>query len=171
VGDAAPPINQAAIDEGRSFIYSRSVAGTRLRQGEIIGKLPQSRITVESLRLVARWNPESAEPRPELVVDFAEHDLVIIITQDCDLEQDYDARQTGSGKLADILFCDVHLADPFKQQLGKNMKEWKVIAENQSPRYHFLSRVDAAQDALGQAVASFSNGFQTSLFSPCRGSI
>jgi len=149
------------VDRFQGRIYAPSVANSRLHQGEILENLLQSRITAESIRLVTAWTEESGEPKPGLVVDFAQHPLVIVLSQDCDLEQDYNARRGGgSGKLLDILFCDVYHADSLKSQLGKSLKEWKVIAENQSPRYQFLGMISTDEDAAGTGLPSLALDFK-----------
>jgi hypothetical protein len=160
VGDVRPLASGAQGVGGRPRIYARSADG-RLRQGEILGNLQQSKITLESLRLFASSDIRSSAATAEIVVNFTDHPLVIVLTQDCDLDLDYSDRQSaGAGKLYDILVCDVYRADPFKQKLGKNMKEWKVIAENQSPRYQFLSNVTPDDDATGKGLPNLTMDFK-----------
>ncbi|MBK8028934.1 MAG: hypothetical protein IPK17_05385 [Chloroflexi bacterium] len=82
----------------------------------------------------------------------------IIVTQDCDLEQDYDARFNSTAgkhrKLPNILFCEVEIADDV--QAEKNSKEvieekrvrsekldsgiWEAIPQNKDERFQFFAR-------------------------------
>ena len=148
-------------EQKHSSIYVPSVADGRLRQGEILGNLPQSTLTIASLRKLISWESGSGEPKPEVTLDFANHPIVIVLSQDCDLEQDADSRKTsGKGTLSDILFCDVHDAKSLKAKLGKSLREWKVVAENQSPRFQFLTNVKSAEDLQGNGLPSLAIDFK-----------
>jgi hypothetical protein len=142
-------------------IYVPAVAGDRIRQGEILENLPQSKLTLESLRQVVGWTSASSQPKPGLTVNFAEHPLVIVVAPDCDLEQDGDSREkSGKGTLSDFLLCDVYYASSLKAKHGKSLKEWKVVAENQSPRFQFLTSVKPEEDARGKGLPSLAIDFK-----------
>lgn len=99
--------------------------------------------------------------------------LSVIVTQDCDLEQDYKARFPTSGTdtnpdklLFGILLCGVHeeatlkagMHRPNAQKFGS--KEWRPVEQNQSPRYQYFGWVPP----LGkQLVADFKDSFMV----PC----
>lgn len=78
--------------------------------------------------------------------------FLIILTQDCDLERDFINRNTP-GKTQDkylqsILVCPAYYAEKLrdgdhlkklKQKMEyQNSAKWKLIKQNDNPRYHFL---------------------------------
>ena len=77
---------------------------------------------------------------------------IVVLTQDCDLEQDYNNRNSNSEKqdkyLHSILACPAYLAEQLKEgthldALGVKMErqpreKWHDIQQNLNPRYHFL---------------------------------
>jgi len=79
------------------------------------------------------------------------HPYAIIITQDCDLAQDFHSRQSPSAinrTIPNILFCEVTTATDLFGKLGGKQKEWEreKIDKNKNERYHFLQRIDANAD-------------------------
>ena len=93
----------------------------------------------------------------ELVVSRIVFPLVIVLTQDCELTQDYGVRwsRTRKAKHHDKMLMSVlvspiynaehviageHLSD-LKQtmrSIDRKSTEWKNIVNNQTPRYHYL---------------------------------
>jgi len=80
----------------------------------------------------------------------------VVLTQDCDLESDYNCRgglnQENSSNdkfLQSILVCPAYLAEQFRtgahlEALGLKMntwtsEQWKSIKQNQNQRFHFLN--------------------------------
>lgn len=121
--------------------YAPSTAGA-LRQGEILTNLIQFRLNIESLRL--------GKPK----VDPITHPFAIIITQDCDCEQDYKPRKDGivsPATIPSILFCEVVEAeslrnrDKGKPKIDINSEVWKQVRINKNERYHFLEAIPATQ--------------------------
>lgn len=98
----------------------------------------------------------------------------IVVTQDCDLEQDYAARYrrtAGAHRLlTNILFCEVEEADIIRygnedKYSDKNIPEdkkarsktittdpWKIIRQNKDERFHYLSKVEVHEDALNKGI-------------------
>ena len=84
---------------------------------------------------------------------------IVVLSQDCDLEQDYKDRDSKNDKqdkhLDDILAIPLFLANSLKDgshlsDLGYisekyGSKEWKKIISNQNPRYHFLMSYEQFQ--------------------------
>ncbi len=64
-----------------SNIYRHSLPDTPLRQGEILSNLIQVVIDLESIG------------NEEIVIDDKAHPYAIVVSQDCDLDWDYKARQ------------------------------------------------------------------------------
>jgi hypothetical protein len=85
---------------------------------------------------------------------------IVVLTQDCDLDEDFDNRTkvpiTKHDKfLQSILVCPVYLADKLKtgkhlEDLSLEMeyfdtKRWNTIKINQNPRYHFIRGIQQFQ--------------------------
>jgi len=79
----------------------------------------------------------------------------VVLTQDCDLESDFNCRLGSSKKnpsndkfLQSILVCPAYLAEQFRcgthlEPIGLKMntwtsEQWKSIKQNQNQRFHFL---------------------------------
>jgi len=80
------------------------------------------------------------------------HDWTVVITQDCDLEQDARARNGKASQdklLRDVLLCVAQEASTLEAG-GKDI--WKRIQQNKDERYQFLERVPPELDALEQGV-------------------
>ena len=140
-------------------IYQPSLLKGALRQGEILTDL---------IQIVA--SPSTLFDRQPTAQQIT-HPFVIVVTQDCDLEQDYRARETrdsGSHRLlTSILFCEVTLATSFKAETPPEIastRKWKdYIQRNKDERYHFFQKVNPEDDLLetgiGELVAAFRQYF------------
>lgn len=121
-----------------SGIYRASVVGGCLRQGEILSGLKQFLLTLDSI---------VGEP----IGDYFEHPYALLVTQDCDLEQDYRDRIAGVDgsfkMLPGLLFCEVVDAEELFSRMDRNKGLWRRVAQNKDERYHYLQNVDAAIDA------------------------
>lgn len=87
----------------------------------------------------------------DLVVTERSLVYAVVLSQDCDLEQDFSSRNPSGGShdkhIPSILICPAypaaqvkegtHLGDEFKMQ-AMNSALYKPILQNNSPRYHFL---------------------------------
>lgn len=95
-----------------------------------------------------------------------QYNYAVVLSQDCDLEQDYNSRQETQENLDKHLFgvllCGAYEADevrggqyrPGATQLGG--KEWKAVHQNTSPRYQYLGYVPGPNCIL---VADFKDYF------------
>jgi len=79
---------------------------------------------------------------------------MIVLSQDCDLKQDFNNHMDDSSNkkhdkyLPSILVCPAYLSDDFRKgkhlesfdlkMESKNSKQFKDIKNNQNPRYHYL---------------------------------
>lgn len=97
--------------------------------------------------------------------------FAIVLTQDCDLEQDYNYRNptpemkipSNDKFLQSILICPAYLSEEFKQ--GNHLSElklkmtvwggeqWKYIKQNQNERYHFLK--SATEFHISELIIDF----------------
>ena len=122
--------------------YAPSVAGTELRQVEILSHVVQLR-----LREMA---PLQGAERDLVEIQWA---WAIIVTQDCDLEQDFRARRgdvAADKILPNILLCGAQEAAKAVVPPGREI--WKPIQQNKNERYQFLERVPPELDAAGEGV-------------------
>lgn len=154
MGDFVQAPHPPERDEDEQPVYRPIQAGERFWQGEILGNVTQLTVNVESLQL---HNQE------QLVLAPIVHDLVIVMTQDCDLEQDY-ARRAGrqQSSLPNILLCDVYPAEVLRARIqGFERREWrKRIAQNQIDRFQYLQRVGPDQDLQGQGLTALAIDFK-----------
>lgn len=123
-------------------VFAPSVDGA-LRQGEIISDFTQPHVDIERLRAGT----------VELVP--VTHPYVIVLSQECDLGQDFSRRRSGDVEhlLESILFCAADPADDnFRQGIGVNSTEWKKLRENREPRFHFLRSVEHGDDLAGTGL-------------------
>jgi hypothetical protein len=123
-------------------IYRAAPAGANqaFRQGEILSAVVQTRLDLATLD-----TPTEGYVR-------VRHPFTVILTQDCDLEQDFSARRghvAADKQIPGILFCEVATAEDlygFVKQT--NRKLWDRIRINKDERYHFLQKVEPADDAF-----------------------
>ena len=92
--------------------------------------------------------------------------LVVVLTQDCDLEQDFNGRESGklNNKLLSVLVAPLYNAEHLfvgehlselqisGTKINKGKTEGKTLMQNERPRYHFI---DFPNDV--QAVASIAD--------------
>lgn len=129
-----------------------------LRQGEILSNLKQFKLNLESLR--------SGKPLAEPII----HPFAIVVTQDCDCEQDFKKRQANdlvSDKIIpSILFCEVVVAEQLRNRDKDNkVKEinstvWGQVKINKNERYHFLESVPAELDVLSEGLPELTLDFK-----------
>ena len=121
-------------------VYARSTSGP-LRQSELISDLREPRANLESL-----------QPGGQLVVTTIFHPLVVIMTQDCDLEAIHRAHERGLDSDAVMLLCEVFVAaelrDLMKASVQMGSKEWTRVKGNREERFQFLQAVEVSDDAL-----------------------
>ena len=144
-------------DQENQPVYRPSTANGRVWQGEILQNVIQIKPSVEGIQ-----NNEDG------MIDVfpVPHELVIVMSQDCDLLQDYNRRQAGeAATLPNILLCDVYPAEALRtkveqqDQLGR--KDWKKrIAQNQHERFHYLQKVEPGQDLQGQGLTATALDFK-----------
>jgi hypothetical protein len=136
-------------------IYARSLSGVEipLAQGEIISGLVQLHVELSSLR------------ESETLFSMRIHPYAIILSQGCDLEQDFLARkgQTAQDKVIPaVLFCEVNTAAELRNQVKKS-EFWQRLMQNNDERYHFLQAVtkeaDVGEEELPELAIDFKRFF------------
>ena len=141
-----------------AVIYERSRAGA-FRQAEILSLVQQVKRSISAATET---------------FDLVNHPLAIIISQDCDLDLDFRARNGLLGpdkkivgpekRIPNILFCEVFTAD---QLLGSgrdsgelNSTIWSRIKTNDHVRYHFLQAAEAELDGVGKGLPELAVDFK-----------
>lgn len=144
----APIIVEAAVQQ--PALYVASVADGALGCCEILSGVMHHRKSFQSLH--------SPEPELETII----HPQCIVISQDCDLEQDFKARQdnAGASPLPNVLLCEVSLAIDLKGNVASGRDIWKRIIQNKDERYQFLRAVPALQDAMNEGFADLGIDFR-----------
>jgi hypothetical protein len=125
--------------------YTKSEIGAALRQGEILTNFIQYELDVDKLR--------GQQPFEVLQIT---HPIVVVLSQDCDLDQDYTRRQKDKtdNLLASVLFCAVAVNDEdFRRCINLGTKEWKKVVENREPRLHYLRAVPQADDIANEGLS------------------
>jgi hypothetical protein len=114
-------------------VYTTTGIGRQLRQSCIITNLAQ--VTFNS----------STEEAEEIV-----HAYSIIMSQDCDLERDYDSlgRADLRPALNGVLIFEMQGVDDFRNRPEINSGIWKIVAKNDHLRYHCLEAVPASVDMM-----------------------
>jgi hypothetical protein len=134
-----------------SPVYQASDVNAALWCCEILSDVAQRRQSLQSLR--------EADPELETIV----HPYCIVVSQDCDLEQDFQIRQAGgtpTPALPNVLLCEVSSATDLKGAVPAGRDIWKRIIQNKDERYQFLQAVDPAQDAAEQGLPDLGIDFR-----------
>ncbi len=164
MGDPEPTVPGTGAAEERRRIYAASSQTGRLWQGEILSDLPQAKLALQSLPATIS-NLAPGEIALAVKVEYDEHPLVVVLSQDCDVEQDYKKRSSaGRPFLPNLLLADVFEAEILHEKLhteeNTSSKEWRKIKENHTPRFQFLNSVSADQDALGVGLPGLAVDFR-----------
>ena len=121
-----------------------------LRQGEILSNLIELRVDINSITSKCTKSEYRAHP--------IEHDYVIVLSQDCDLEQDYNYRTLDRGKAKDelpsILFCEVmneeeFVGDDAYANILQRSTTRNNIEQNNDFRFHRVQKIPKDLDARG----------------------
>src|SRR6185295_5276550 len=121
-------------------IYAPSKGGA-LRQCEIISDLIEPVVEPGSIRDIVKGP----------FVRGQVHPFAVIISQDCDLEQDFSARQGTQVRqdklLQNVLLCDVfEIWELITTNSLRASELRKRLLNNKDERYHFLERIAAEYD-------------------------
>ena len=127
--------------------YAISLQVGSLRQCEILENVVELRVVLDSLR------GEGGVPE----FDERVHPLAVIVSQDCDLTWDYQARTAADDVrpslanklLPNTLLCELFEATDLRGMQALNGPIWRRIERNQDERYHFLQRCDGQRDLAG----------------------
>jgi hypothetical protein len=142
----------------KPLIYRASNDKEALRQGEI-------------LTGIIHFKPVPDESSPDLEkTQFKPivYPYAIIVTQDCDLEWDYSARQNGDKPnklLNSILVCEVYTAQDirYNKTLQINSTDWNLVKSNRYQQYHFFEKIpldyESSQEGIPELTVDFKRIF------------
>lgn len=139
---------------GSQIKYAALRDEERLFQGEILSDLVQTRMSLDSVILAA----DTA-----LKIVQITHPVAVVLTQDCDLEQDFKLRSEGaesSSKLANILMCETFTTIELKGKVPPGKDIWKRIIQNKDERYQCLEEIPPHLDAQGTGLGSLGCDFK-----------
>lgn len=127
------------VDEAAS-IYAVVNPGDRLFMGEILSHVIERQVTIA----------EEAFSLAEV-----EHPFAVIVSQDCDLEQDararsdldIDAKQRGNALVPHVLLLVASAAE-HARGAAVSSKHWDRVKQNKDERFQFLCRASASVPAL-----------------------
>ncbi|MCU0550128.1 MAG: hypothetical protein MUC48_12330 [Leptolyngbya sp. Prado105] len=144
----------------KQAIYQPSIKGSSLRQGEILTN-------------VVQYNPvvsELSREVEELSFKQVIHPYAIVVTQDCDLDWDYRARQNGAAQLPKLLnsviLCEISTAREVRDITDKtvmNSTEWNAVKSHRHERFYFFEKVpvecELEERGLPELTADFKKAF------------
>lgn len=92
-------------------------------------------------------------------IQLVEYPYAVVLTQACDLAQDFRTRSIDSEQVPNVLFCDVRTGTELYATV-ESKKAWDKIRQNYDPRYHFLEEIPLESDATGLGVPELSIDFK-----------
>jgi hypothetical protein len=138
----------AGKGEPATGIYEAAPGEGPLQQGEILSAVIQQFLDLEELR------------QGGLQVNDTNHPFVIVASQCCDLQWDYEARRGGEPDklLPHVMLCEALTAEEVKGRKSakgeviNNSTLWGPIKKNKDERFHFFEAVPGNEDADGQGL-------------------
>lgn len=129
--------------------YARSIQEGPLRQGEILSGLSSIHPVIEGGDTVTADKTMRIE-RP----------YSLVISQDCDLDQDHRTRVAGAEGLPCILLLDIFEAEHLRGNSDINSGIWKRVKINDHARYHFLEQIPEGRDLSGLGLPELTIDFK-----------
>ena len=123
-------------------IYQRPIPGTALRQGEILSRVAEYCLDVDTLLASG-----------QTAITFTVHPYAMVVSQECDLGQDFKSRTEGRPSvLSGILLCEADEAVKVKARESLKSVLYKPVRQNKSERFQYLSSIPAAIDLSGEGI-------------------
>lgn len=148
-------------EKSKPKIYEPISADAGILQGEIVCNL------IQLVRALDEDDKSVLEmPTSNSILFIPKvHPYAIVVTQDCDLDWDFKARQghpTPQKLIPSVLFCEVVKAADLKHNPTNPLtsKIWERVRENKDERYHFLQKVDPTDEALGEGLPELGVDFK-----------
>lgn len=127
--------------------YIRANSGGPLRQGEILSSIEQ---------YIAQVSGRGAGYPVDVKLKL--HPFAVVLTQGCDLAQDFAGREDeAQGRLLipNVVLCEVDLAQNLKgdsERIAPGSETWKRVTQNQVDRFQYLREIMSADDALNEGI-------------------
>jgi hypothetical protein len=136
------------------FLVTAPGSAQPLRQGEILSGVTQIKVDPATLGT------------DELGFTAVTHPFAVVLSQDCDLEQDHFVRfpvaQSSDKLIRSVLLCEVATAQELfgavKSKGGP--KAWERVRQNNDLRYHFLQKVEVGADRLNDGLPELAIDFK-----------
>ncbi len=144
--------------------YDASIAGSPLRQGEILSSVEQ---------YIVRASTQGADHPVDAKRKL--HPFAVVLAQDCDLAQDFAGRQNEIQVrllIPNIMMCELDLAESLKgdtDRIAKGPDIWKRIIQNKDDRFQYLRAIAPEFDALAQGIAALLADFKRTFTLPTDG--
>ena len=145
------------------IMFSRSPGGigSALRQGEILSNVVELQIDPETIISVDADRVYDVNP--------IKHPFAIVVSQDCDLEQDFNYRYGKRGsqrnELTSVLLCQAEDVDKFRKSevykiLFKSRTFEGNFKKNNEFRFHFIQEIPADLSATDLRVPELGIDFK-----------
>lgn len=140
-------------DPEKMFCPSPAGVSSALRQGEVLSNAVELQIVLGSIAETASESTYEAYP--------IKHPFVIIVSQDCDLEQDFNFRFRNIGRqrheLPSVLFCQAMQAkefvkNPRHSSIFGSKTNLRHFQNNDDYRFHFIQAIPEEFDTLGRGL-------------------
>jgi len=120
------------------------------------GRLCQG-LVLSGVSQLQRVIPDEGLNQVRLIV----HPFCVVISQDCDLEQDIVKREAGNpGSLPNVLMCMAIQIVDFKNEVPQGSDIWKRVRANSDERFHCIEAVPPNLDAQGKGVTELGMDFK-----------
>ncbi len=140
MAEAQPQIEATASEAEGDPIYSAFRSDERIHQGGLIEN-------------VIEWSVAYDEHNQDEAVGAQStiHRLALVLSQDCDLEQDSKLRRQNppSERLSAVLLCPAFPAEELRITEKLNSDRWKVVRQNKEERYAYLADFAKEFDSCG----------------------
>ncbi|PSF37088.1 hypothetical protein C7H19_11655 [Aphanothece hegewaldii CCALA 016] len=144
----------------KQAIYQVPDQLSSLRQGEILTGVVQYNPVAEELSL----------EQQEFSFNSVIHPYAIVVTQDCDLDWDYRARQSSTTQLSkflnSVILCEITTAREVRHIADKNVMnstEWGLVKSQRHERFYFFEKIppqcDIEQEGLPELTGDFKKVF------------
>jgi hypothetical protein len=140
--------------------YQLSNPSSALRQGEILTNVTQYNAVLND---IDKQNIDN------IAVQQISHPYAIVVTQDCDLDWDFSARQRNSSiskQLNSIILCEISTASDIRNISDKgimNSGAWDLVKKQQHERFYFFEQIpvecELEQIGLPELTADFKKLF------------
>ncbi len=113
-----------------------SPAAGAILQSELLSNIIEYRARVETI----------AGTAADVEFEEVTHPLVVVMTQDCDLDLDHKGRQAGTAQrlIESVLLCEADAANAMRARGELNNSRWRLVESHQNERYQILQSVPAA---------------------------